>query len=621
MIDSGATGRAFIDETFTQKYDLAFHVLESPRYVSVVDGRRIASGAITHTVRVPVVLGGHSKMLQMFVTKLGRYPIILGIPWLRSHNPLINWGENLVTFSSKFCQNHCLPSRRVVAVEGYLEPFDDGEAEPLPVLQSINLTEVQVSNQDPVRSVAPDVLQVSARSITPEVSARSEAPEVFARSETPDVFLPARSVTPDVPARRVTPDVLKLKSKSLDTVPVPARSATPDVSTRSVTPDVPTRSVTPDATKPKLKPLDISLIDAAPFNIWLKRSKKDPEFEVFAVSLRDIEKALAPKQEEDPAEKLPKEYHQFLSVFSKKEASQLPPHRPQDHKVPLKAGTIPPYQRMYGMSQAELLVVKKYIEENLSKGFIRASSSPAAAPILFVKKPGGGLRLCVDYRKLNELTEKDRYPLPLIKETLSQISRAKLFTKIDIIAAFNRLCMAKGEEWKTAFATRMGLFEYTVLPFGLTGGPASFQRYINDALCKFLDNFATAYLDDILIYSENMADHRTHVSMVLQRLQEFGLQADISKCKFHVESVKYLGLIVTTKGICMDPEKIQAIVEWQAPSCVRDLQAFLGFANFYWHFIKEYSKVTSPLTDATRKSKLTTQGFRWTADCDKASRN
>lgn len=217
---------------------------------------------------------------------------------------------------------------------------------------------------------------------------------------------------------------------------------------------------------------------------------------------------------------------------------------------------------MYGMSQAELQVAKQYIEENLSKGFIRASSSPAAAPILFVKKPGGGLRLYVDYRKLNEITEKDRYPLPLIKETLSRVCRAKIFTKIDIIAAFNRLRMAEGEEWKTAFATRWGLYEYLVLPFGLTGGPSSFQRYINKALKEFLDDFATAYLDDILIYSKNMKKHRKHVAQVLQRLREFGLQADITKCEFHVTSVKYLGLIVTTEGICIDPEKIQAIIEW-----------------------------------------------------------
>ena len=393
---------------------------------------------------------------------------------------------------------------------------------------------------------------------------------------------------------------------------------------RSIAPDVAevpssNASIRPADWEPSHVPsLNISLLGAAPFNTWLKRSKKNTEFEVFAISLRDIEKALEPKKDVDPAQVLPKEYHEFLDVFSKKEADQLPPHRVYDHKITLQPGTTPPHQAMYGMSQAELQVVKQYIKENLSKGFIRASSSPAAAPILFVKKPGGGLRLCVDYRRLNEITKKDRYPLPLIKETLARISKAKIFSKIDIIAAFNRLRMAEGEEWKTAFATRMGLFEYNVLPFGLTGGPASFQRYINDALREYLDEFATAYLDDILIYSESLEEHRDHISLVLQRLREFGLQADIKKCEFHVTAVKYLGLIVTTRGICMDPEKIQAIIEWQAPSCIRDLQAFLGFANFYRRFIKDYSKIAAPLTEATKYAKDKSRAFVWTEDCHQA---
>ena len=255
-------------------------------------------------------------------------------------------------------------------------------------------------------------------------------------------------------------------------------------------------------------------------------------------------------------------------------------------------------------------VAKQYIEENLDKGFIRASSSPAAAPILFIKKPEGRLRLCIDYRKLNKLTEKDRYPLPLIKETLSRVYRVKIFSKIDIITVFNRLRMTEGEKWKTAFTTRWGLYEYLILPFGLTGGPSTFQRYINDALREFLDEFTTAYLDNILIYSNSIKEHRRHISLVLQRLREFGLQADITKCEFYITAVKYLGLIVTTEEICMDPEKIQAIVEWQSPSCLKDLQAFLRFANFYRRFIKDYSKITVVLTEVTKKPKG--QLFQWT---------
>ena len=167
------------------------------------------------------------------------------------------------------------------------------------------------------------------------------------------------------------------------------------------------------------------------------------------------------------------------------------------------------------MSRDELQVLKKYLEENLVKGFIRASSSPIAAPVLFVKKPSGGLRLCVDYRALNALSVKNQYPLPLIRETLSKLAKAKYFTKLDIIAAFNRIRIAKGDEYLTAFRTRYGLFEYLVMPFGLIGAPSTFQHYINDVLREYLDVFCTAYLDDILIYSDSLKEHQEHIKKVL----------------------------------------------------------------------------------------------------------
>ncbi len=171
------------------------------------------------------------------------------------------------------------------------------------------------------------------------------------------------------------------------------------------------------------------------------------------------------------------------------------------------------------MSREELLVLRKTLIELLDKNFIRVSQSSAAAPVLFAKKPGGGLRFCVDYRALNAITQKDRYPLPLIRETFRLISKARWFTKLDIIVAFNKIRIAEGEEWKTAFRTRFGLFEWLVLPFGLTGGPATFQRYINQVLRDYLDDFVSTYIDDILIFSlGSLSDYREKVKKVLSKL-------------------------------------------------------------------------------------------------------
>jgi len=352
------------------------------------------------------------------------------------------------------------------------------------------------------------------------------------------------------------------------------------------TPEDPTttpRTDEPDITS--APSLNIYCIGAAPLLTLAKR----PDHEIFAVTLADIDKALAPKTETDPSTKVPSEYHDLLHVFSRSDSEKLPQRRPYDHKIQLEKGKQPPFGPLYSMSQNELKVLRKYLDDNLAKGFIRASSSPAASPVIFVKKPGGGLRFCVDYRALNALTIKNRYPIPLIQETLRRLSKAKYYTKFDIIAAFNRLRVAKGDEWLTAFRTRYGLFEYLVMPFGLANAPSTFQHFVNDVLRPYLDVFCTAYIDNILVYSDNLQDHKKHVRLVLEAMSEAGLQLDIDKTEFHKAEVTYLGYVISTDGIKMDPAKVQAIVSWEYPTNTKDVRAFLGFANFYRRFINNFS--------------------------------
>jgi hypothetical protein len=239
-----------------------------------------------------------------------------------------------------------------------------------------------------------------------------------------------------------------------------------------------------------------------------RRKKGNPQetIKIFAASLVDINKALAPKPKVDVLSLVPERWRKHPALFNPKEASKLPHHRPGiDHALELeeKDAKKPeaPWGPLYSMSRGELLVLQKELTSLLNKGFIQASKSPAASPVLFARKPGGGLRLCVHYRALNALTKKDRYPLPLIQETLNNIAKAKWFTKLDVIAAFHKIRVREGDEWLTAFRTRFGLFEWLVTPFGLANAPSTFQRYINWTLCKYLDDFCTAYLDNILIYT------------------------------------------------------------------------------------------------------------------------
>ena len=316
----------------------------------------------------------------------------------------------------------------------------------------------------------------------------------------------------------------------------------------------------------------------------------------------------------DSATLLLKLYTAFLNVFFRKEADTLSKHRPYDHTIHLKKGTQVPASALYSMSCDEALKLCQYLDENLSKGFIQVSRSDAAASVLFVKKPEEDLHFCIDYWGLNVITVKNWYLLPLISETLNCLSWVRIFTKLNIIAAFNRLCIWEGNEALTTFCTHFSLFEYLIMPFGLCNGPASFQNYINDTLQEYLNDFCTVYLDDILIYSEIEAEHEIHIKRVLQKLCEASLQADITKCAFHIKEISYLELIIITEGVKMNSVKVSIIVKWLTLVNIKNVQNFLSFANFYWRFIYGYSKLASSLTHLIKKN----IPFEWITECQSA---
>ena len=295
----------------------------------------------------------------------------------------------------------------------------------------------------------------------------------------------------------------------------------------------------PEPSQPEPLPprtLDICQIGAQAFHF----NTRKPKVEVYYTSIYELDRVIEEREAEDAEtnalldKHLLPEYEPFRDVFSKVLANELPPHRSYDHKIQLTEPLPRHYSPLYKQSTEELKATKDYLIDNLSKGWIEASQSPFASPVLFVRKASGALRFCVDYRKLNSITRVDAYPLPRIDELLSRVSKAKIFTKLDIRAAFNRLRIHPDSEEYTTFRTKYGSYKSKVLPFGLTNGPATYQRYMNDVLMEYLDDFAMAFLDDILIYSSDLKTHRLHVAQVLTRLREAGLQVDIAKTKFYV---------------------------------------------------------------------------------------
>jgi len=258
-----------------------------------------------------------------------------------------------------------------------------------------------------------------------------------------------------------------------------------------------------------------------------------------------------------------------------------PPHRTQDYHILLEEGKTPPYEPLRPLNEDKMKALRKYLEINEKRGWIRVSTSPAGAPIHFVTKKDGGLRLCVDYRQLNDITIKDRTPLPLMSKSLDQLSSATIYSKLDIRDAYYNLRIAKGDEWKTAFRTRYGLYKYCVMPFGFTNAPASFQRWMNEILSDYLDIFWVVYLDDILVFSPDEETHQEHVRAILTRVRDTGLRLKASKCEFHTTETEYLGYVISPRGLRMDEEKIRTIKDWKEPTNVKGIQSFLDFANFY----------------------------------------
>ena len=311
------------------------------------------------------------------------------------------------------------------------------------------------------------------------------------------------------------------------------------------------------------------------------------------------------------AEKLKKE---FEDVFSEEKAGVLPEHRQFDCDIPLIPGAVIPHGRVYQLSEPERKTLEEYVNTELAKGSIQYSQSPAGAPCFFVKKKDGSLRLCVDFRGLNKLTIKNRYPLPLIPELIRMVASGKIYTALDLRGAYNLVRVKKGDEWKTAFRTPFGHFEYLVMPFGLTNAPAIFQSMMDKIFRDLIGVSVVVYLDDILIYSQNEEDHEKHVREVLLRLQEHKLYCKLSKCNFFTTSIPYLGHVITPNGVSMDPSKVACVQDWPVPSSVVEIQSFLGLANYYRAFIPNFAEKAVHMTKLTRKD----VPFVWGPDQQKA---
>jgi hypothetical protein len=256
----------------------------------------------------------------------------------------------------------------------------------------------------------------------------------------------------------------------------------------------------------------------------------------------------------------------------------------------------------YKMASSELKELKEQLQKLLDKGFIHPSISRWGAPVLFVKKKDGSMRMCIDYQELNKVMIKNRYPLPRIDDLLDQLQGARVFSKVDLRSGYHQVRVKEKDIPKTAFRTRYGHYEFLVMSFGLTNASAVFMDTMNKVFHDYLDQFTVVFIDDILIYSKMLEEHEEHLRKVLERLRSEKLYAKLEKCEFWLDSVSFLGHVISGKGVAVDPEKVKAMVEWTRPTSVFEIWSFLGLAGYYQHFIEGFSKLLGSLTALIRKN-------------------
>ena len=487
LIDSGATNN-FMNPRFKEERQVSTIPLPFTVPVAGLDGEVLSGGVSEETILLPMSVYGHPELIKFNVLETGDYDIVLGIPWLRKHNPSIDWQSGQITFNRCKCKREYdeYESRRKRAAQR-----DTGG--------TTNQSRSRGGIKRSTNRIAPDVMEQS-----PDMSDQELAEYVIVKQE-----------------------------------------------------------------------------------------------KLYATS-------------DEP--RIPDEYREFQDVFTAPAEGTLPEHGTFDHEINTIEGTEPTFKPIYQLSPKESETLKEYIDENLKKGYIRASKSPAGYPIIFVPKKDGSLRLCVDYRHLNSITIKDRHPLPLIHEIQDRIQGAKYFSKYDITNAYHRIRIKPGHEWKTAFRTKYGHYEYLVMPFGLTNAPATFQRFIFSVLEEYLDIFVVAYLDDILVFSKTLEDHVKHNKLVLSKLRDAKVTLKLKKCEFHVQETGFLGYRISLDGLGMEEDKVKSILEWPTPKNVKEVQQFLGLANYYRKIIDGYAGIATGLYRFTKKG----QAFQWDEAAEKS---
>ena len=516
LVDSGCEGNV-IGSHMVQRHGIkcvtAAQADGAPLTVKLADGR--SPDGPCRATRASFRIGGYKDWGSCLVTDLCGQDVILGMPWLKAQNPMVDWQRSELRLRQK----------------GVTRVLFPGGEKGKPHLQHAKLC--------------------SAAVVARAMAKREPVTYVFVRRT-------------DDPSTAATEPLSPGDSTTVSSTAEKAAVAAVQAEKSGPTPPTAGDTETAATTAP-----------SKPVPRWVKRRAK---------------------QLKDPASLLAEYPDVYAEVTSCPE-----PRKHHDLSIDLhEPGTWKQYPNTRGFrySPAELAEMRKQVQELIEKGLIVPSSSPFGAPVLFVKKKDGSMRMCIDYRRLNAITVKNAYPVPMIDQLLDQLHGGAVMSCMDAASAYHQLRVREGDEWKTAFHTPFGLFEWKVITFGLCNAPSTFQRWMHD-IFRHLP-FVLTYLDDIIVVSKSVEEHEQHLRVVLDLLRKHKLRIKLSKCKFFMDQVDFLGHVVSKEGITMDPAKLQAVHDWPEPSgtpaqCKSALRSFLGLANYYRRLIKEFAHKAAPL--------------------------
>jgi hypothetical protein len=529
LIDSGATG-LFMDTEYARANDIPTRSLSRPIPVFNVDGTANEAGSIDAVAEVILRYNGHIERAIFAITSLGKQSIILGFPWLRKHNPTVNWETKEIRMER--CPSICNTCRsenksEKTALRATAEAIRACRAGPFPVL----IEEIEDEDAHPREGTS-----------NPEGGVNSDD---------------------EIPGLREEHD--GKDDTDYDNTDIEDDDR---IFVAHVHPEDPEHFVRAFQT------VSQRLSEA-----FTKNSKPK--------TFRDV---------------VPDSFHDFEDVFNEHAFDSLPERRKWDHAIELEREPSPGFRKVYPMTLDEQAEMDTFLEEALRTGRIRPSKSPIGAPVFFIKKKDGKLRFIQDYRALNLITRKNRYPLPLIDDLIHRLKDAKYFSKFDVRWGYNNVRIKEGDEWKAAFRTNRGLFEPLVMYFGLTNSPATFQTMMNEIFADLIAlGVVSVYMDDILIFTSTREEHCRITRIVLERLRKEKLYLRAEKCEFEKEQIEYLGVIISHNRVAMDPVKVAGVSEWPIPVNKKEVQSFVGFINFYRRFIPNFSHHARALFDLTMK--------------------